>query len=107
MRIPKELQHDAARDFWRRNAPLMLEDGRLHDATRDGFLLLCETWGQYWESVAEKIDPIKQIAIKKQLQNQMAAFGMSPASRKRLKLDEKKIDIGAVLREAMQGPDAS
>lgn len=84
----------------------MLKDGRLTESTRDGFVLLCSMWAKLMEGEANKLDAIKIVAMSKQCQNMMAQFGMTPASRKRLKLDERKADIGAVLREALGGDDA-
>lgn len=84
----------------------MASDGRLTDATRDAFVLLCQLWAKYVNGEAEGLDANKVVALAKQCQNMMAAFGMTPASRKRLKLDERKADLGAVLREALGGDDA-
>lgn len=101
MRIPKDLHDDQAKDFWKRNAPILANDGRLTDQTRDAFMLMCRTWGTLHRCEQAGMDPIKLVALSKQIQQLMAAFGMTPASRKRLKLDEKKADLGAVLREAL------
>ncbi len=86
MRIPNYLDGEAAK-FWQRNAPAMIADGRLNELTRDAFILLCETWADWVNGRANQLDANKVVALGKQCQNQMAAFGMTPASRKRLKLD--------------------
>lgn len=85
--------------FWKRNAPLLAADGRLTDATVDGFTVLCMTWADYL--AANKGDnPIQKICISKQFQQLLAAYGMTPASRKRLKL-EKAAGIADIIAEKL------
>ena len=99
MRIPKQLTGEAAQ-FWKRNAPALEADGRLTDATVEGFVMLCEMYGEFRQGQADKIDANKIVALSKQVQNMMAAYGMTPASRKKLKL-EKPEEIGDVLEKVM------
>ena len=93
MQAPKQLKNEESKAFWKRNAKAMAEDGRLTDHTKDAFILLCQMWATYIDGEANGLDANKVVALAKQVQNLMASFGMTPASRKRLKLDEKKANI--------------
>ncbi|MFO0847731.1 MAG: hypothetical protein U0871_04095 [Gemmataceae bacterium] len=89
MRIPKTLTGEAA-DYWRRNAPWLIQNDLLNESSRDAFMLLCQLWGKLADN--PQLDAIKQVALSKQIQNLQKVFGLDPLSRKRLKLkvDEKK-----------------
>lgn len=90
MKCPAELQHDA-RDFWKDNAPVMLKDGRLTDETKTAFVMLCKLWQLYQQAERDGVDPIKQVALSKQVQNMMKVFFMTPDARKRMPVKEENL----------------
>jgi phage terminase small subunit len=102
MRQPQGLSKEA-KDFWQQNAPEMLQDGRLTEGTRNAFLMLCNLWARLTQGERDNLDAIKIVALSKQVQQLMKAFGMTPESRKRLKLDKdnEPQDIGQAIRKAM------
>ena len=105
MKIPKVLTGHA-REFAKANWHMMIEDGRLSDATYHSFLLMCRTWSSWMKAIESGADEIKEVALGKQVQNMFAQWGMTPASRKRLKLDERKIDISKIMSDMMKDEDA-
>lgn len=86
MTPPKTLEGES-RKFWIRNAPTLTKAGLLTTADRDSFTLLCQVWGKLADAQAEGLDAIKFVALAKQAQNLMKAFGLTPEARKRLKID--------------------
>lgn len=99
MRIPKTLTGEA-KAFWQRNAPGMVEDGRLTDATCEGFVLLCEMYQEFRQGQTDGIDANKIVALYKQVSNGMSAYGMTPAARRKLKL-EKPESLDDTLNKVM------
>lgn len=85
MTPPKNLEGEA-RQFWKRNAPTLERAGLLTVADRDSFTLLCQVWAKLHAAEAEGLDAIKFVALAKQAQNLMKAFGLTPEARKRLKI---------------------
>lgn len=102
MRQPQGLSKEA-KDFWQANAPEMTEDGRLTEGTKHAFVMLCSLWSRLQQGERDGLDAIKIVALSKQVQQLMKAFGMTPESRKRLKLDKdaEPQDIGQAIRKAM------
>ena len=86
MTAPKNLEGEA-RQFWKRNAPILERAGLLTAADRDSFTLLCVCWGKLQQADAEGLDAIKFVALSKQVQNLLKAFGLTPEARRRLKID--------------------
>lgn len=105
IRTPKELSGESAK-FWKRNAPVLASDGRLTVETKDGFLLLCQIWEKYITAGDNGEDPIKVVALSKQVQQLMNSYGMTPASRKRLKLDESTDDVATAINKILDDDDA-
>lgn len=83
MTPPKNLEGEA-RKFWHRNAPILERAGLLTDADRDSFTLLCTCWAKLQDGAIT--DPMRFVALAKQVQNLMKAFGLTPEARKRLKI---------------------
>jgi phage terminase small subunit len=86
MTAPDELT-GAALEFWEHNCPILEGAGVLTEADLHSFTLLCKTWQKVEEAEADGIDAIKWVALSKQLQNMLKAFGLTPESRRRLKID--------------------
>lgn len=97
MRCPKELTGEA-KEFFKSNSPSLIADGLLSEATLTGFILLCEIWQAYRDGVANKIHANGIVALSKQVQNLMASYGMTPASRKKLNI-EKSATLDDVLNK--------
>lgn len=96
MRQPTSLTCPIAKSFWTRNAPRLIKDGTLNDHTFDAFVSLCQ--------VASKLDTAEGMAwvcVNKQYQLGLEKFFMTPASRKRAKLDEGNDNIGTALKKLM------
>lgn len=89
MKRPRHLK-DEAREFWDRNAPILLDDGRLTPATADGFVALCFAWADYLNARATGAPTVQVVMFSKAVNQGMAAYGMTPASRRRLKLEQPK-----------------
>jgi phage terminase small subunit len=83
MTPPKTLEGEALK-FWKRNAPILERAGVLTEADYDSFTLLCTCWGKLHGG--EVTDPMRFVALAKQVQNLMKAFGLTPEARKRLKI---------------------
>jgi phage terminase small subunit len=85
--LPPKTLTGEGRKFWLRNAPTLERAGLLTEADRDSFALLSTTWGKLVQAEENNLDAIKFVALSKQCQNLMKAFGLTPESRKRLKID--------------------
>ena len=83
MKPPTTLDGEALK-FWKRNAPILEKAGVLTEADHDSFHLLCTCWGKLQDK--EVTDPMRFVALAKQIQNLMKAFGLTPEARKRLKI---------------------
>lgn len=92
MKPPKELTGEAL-SFWKRNQPLLQSMGIWHESDKDSFVLLCKVWAKLIEAEAAGLDAIKFVALSKQAQNLMKAFGLTPEARKRLKIETTQDEI--------------
>lgn len=90
---PKHLDAVAKR-FWRTYAKTLADSGRLSETDLPSFERLCKNW-----SILQQLDPttdskaaILYMSLNKVIAADSAAFGMTPASRKKMKLDNERRD---------------
>lgn len=89
MRHPKGLA-DEALAYWKRNAPLCAAMGTLTDADRDTFAVLCEVYAALQQARTSNKGTFQVVCLVKQFTQLANAFGLTPASRKKLKIDNQQ-----------------
>ncbi len=89
MRAPKTLTGEAL-EFWKRNAPLCERMGTLTSADRDSFLILCSAWSRLQECISSSAPTHDYVCLAKQYKQLADAFGLTPAARKKLKIEPQQ-----------------
>ena len=97
MKTPDYLKGEA-RKFFLRHCKRCEKDGTLTDATLDGFILLCRTWGMLTalDTEDDKMGIIKYVALSKIFERQGVPFGITAKKR----VDKKK-DIATIIKEGL------
>lgn len=102
--VPTDELDEEGLKAWHRTVPILQQAGLATPADRDGLTAYCQLWSQ-WVHIQHTLQKHGQIVIRKgipqlhplakqaegmlpQLRQYLAEFGMTPASRSRIKVDQ-------------------